>query len=153
MTGGAGAARDWPDARLTALLGTRLPIIQAPMAGASTPAMAAAAANAGALGSVAAAVLGPEGIAAEMAEARTATNGSLNLNFFCHRPPAMDPARIEAAKARLAPFYAEFGLGAPGDPAASPPFDEARLEAVLAAGPRVVSFHFGLPEPALLRPL
>lgn len=143
----------WPDARLTELLGVRLPIIQAPMAGASTPAMAAAAANAGALGSIAAALISPEAIGAEVAEARTATNGGLNINFFCHRPPARDSARIEAAKARLAPYYAEFGLGAPADPAASPPFDEARLEAVLAAEPRVVSFHFGLPAPSLLRPL
>ena len=144
---------EWPDERLTRLLGVRHPIIQAPMAGASTPAMAAAAANAGGVGSLGLALDAPEKIASEVAAAKAATNGSLNLNFFCHTPPTMDPARIAAAKAAVAPFYREFGLGDPQDPIATPPFDEERLERVLAASPKIASFHFGLPAPHLLAPL
>ncbi|MEM7522445.1 MAG: DUF561 domain-containing protein [Pseudomonadota bacterium] len=143
----------WPDRRLTDLLGTGHPIIQAPMAGASTPEMAAAAANAGALGSLGLALDRPEQAEAEIRAAKALTNGALNLNFFCHQPPAVDRAAIDAAKALVAPYYAEFGLGEPMDPSATPPFDEARLALVLAASPRVVSFHFGLPPPDLLAPL
>ncbi len=144
----------WPRAHLTDLLGVRHPIIQAPMIGASTPAMAAAAANAGGLGSLGLALKSPEGAAAEIAEARSATNCALNVNFFCHKPPDDDPARLAAVRQRLAPYYAEFDLGAtPDEPAASPPFNEAMLEVVLAAAPSVASFHFGLPEAGLLAPL
>ncbi|MEL6794136.1 MAG: nitronate monooxygenase, partial [Pseudomonadota bacterium] len=131
----------WPETRLTDLLGTKHPIIQAPMAGASTPEMAAAAANAGALGSLGVALDAPQRIAEEIRGAKALTNGALNLNFFCHQPPEMDPVKIEGAKAALTPFYAEYDLGTPDDPIATPPFDEDRLDIVLAASPRVVSFH------------
>lgn len=144
---------DWPDGRLTDLLGVRHPIVQAPMAGASTPEMAAAAANAGALGSLGMALASVETIGQEAAAARALTNGALNINFFCHAAPRDDPAKTAAAKARLKPFFAEFGLGEPPDPSATPPFDEDRLAATLRAAPRVVSFHFGLPAAELLRPL
>ena len=144
---------DWPDTRLTDLLGIAHPIIQAPMAGASTPEMAAAAANAGALGSLGVALDAPNRVAAEIGAAKALTNGALNVNFFCHRPPELNRAKIDAAKAALAPLYAEFDLGDPADPVATPPFDEDRLEVVLAASPRVASFHFGLPAPHLLAPL
>lgn len=141
------------DRRLIERLGLKHPIFQAPMAGASSPAMAAAAANAGALGAVAPALMTAAATREAWAEARGATNGALSLNFFCHAPPRRDAAREEAAQARLAPWYAELGLGPPAAPAATPPFDEERLEIVLAAAPAAVSFHFGLPAPALLAPL
>lgn len=144
----------WPRADLIDLLGVRHPIIQAPMAGASTPAMAAAAANAGGLGSLGVALKSPEGAAAEIAEARAQTNGALNINFFCHQPPAEDSARFTAIRERLTPYYVEFDLGKPPvEPSASAPFDAAMLEVVLAAAPSVASFHFGLPAPDLLAPL
>ncbi|MFN3262961.1 MAG: NAD(P)H-dependent flavin oxidoreductase [Pikeienuella sp.] len=143
----------WPDGRLIERLGLRHPIVQAPMAGASSPAMAAAAANAGALGSVAAPLLTLPQMRAEWAEARAATNGALALNFFCHRPPARDAAREAAARERLRPFYDEFALGPVPEPAATPPFDAERLAFVLEARPAAVSFHFGLPAPDLLAPL
>ncbi|MFV0473534.1 MAG: NAD(P)H-dependent flavin oxidoreductase [Pikeienuella sp.] len=143
----------WRDRRLIDRLGLTHPIIQAPMAGASTPAMAAAAANAGGLGALGAALMTPEAMRAAWAEARAATNGALSVNFFCHKPPRRDAAAEAAAQARLALYYAEFGLGAPPAPTASPPFDRERLEFLLEAAPVAASFHFGLPEPALLAPL
>ena len=144
----------WPRTDLIDLLGVRHPIIQAPMAGASTPAMAAAAATAGGLGSLGLALKTPDGAAADMAAARGLTNGALNANFFCHQPPGDDRARFAAVRERLAPYYAEFDLGAPPEaPSATPPFNEAMLEIVLAAAPSVASFHFGLPSADLLKPL
>ena len=144
----------WPREDLLQLLGLRHPIIQAPMAGASTPAMAAAAANAGALGSLGVALKSPEGAAAEIAEAMAKTNGGVNANFFCHSPPQNDEQTFGALRQRLAPYYAEFDLGEPpAEPSATPPFNAEMLEVVLAAAPRVASFHFGLPDPDLLAPL
>lgn len=133
-------------------LGLRVPIIQAPMAGSQDHALAVAVANAGGLGSIPCAMLSRDGVRAEMAAARAGTNGPLNLNFFCHAPPEADAARGAAWAARLAPFYEEFGLGG-GDAPPVPvrrPFDDAMLEIVEATRPAAVSFHFGLPAPALL---
>jgi len=141
----------WPDDRLIRLLGVAHPVIQAPMAGASTPALAAAVANAGGLGSIAAAMLDGEGLRDAVTETRRATNGPLNLNFFVHRPPADDAAKAAAALDLLRPYYDDLGLGAmPAVKALHFPFDEAMLEVVLELGPKVVSFHFGLPDARLV---
>ena len=144
----------WPRTDLMDLLGVRHPIIQAPMAGASTPAMAAAAAKAGGLGSLGLALKSPEDAAADMAAARGLTNRALNVNFFCHQPSADDPDRFTAIRDRLTPYYAEFDLGEPAaEPKTTAPFNADMLEVVLAAAPSVASFHFGLPPSDLLAPL
>ncbi len=142
----------WPDDRLTSLLGIDHPIIQAPMAGgSSTPELAAAVGNAGGMGSIAAAMLDEEGLRSEAARARRATNGPLNINFFVHSPPGEDSAKAGVAVKLLAPYYDELGLGdVPEARATNFPFDEAMAEVVLALGPKLVSFHFGLPEKALV---
>jgi Nitronate monooxygenase len=75
----------WPDRRLTDLLDIEHPIIQAPMAGPSTPELAAAVSNAGGLGSLAFAMLTAEQAASEMARLRALTNKGFNVNFFCHQ--------------------------------------------------------------------
>jgi nitronate monooxygenase len=142
----------WPNPRILDLLGTALPIIQAPMAGASTPAMAIAVGRAGGLGSLACAMLNPAQIRAAAGDIRQAVSAPINLNFFCHTPPAEDAARAAAWKARLAPYYRELGLElaqqASGN--ARAPFDDGFCRVVEEIRPESVSFHFGLPDAALL---
>ncbi len=141
----------WRDRRLCALLGIEHPIIQAPMAGSTTPALAAAVANAGALGSIGCAEMTPEAFRTAMAATRAATNRPFNMNFFAHTPPRHNPERLARAHALLAPFYAEVGIGAPPDAGSTMlRFDDPMLEAVLETRPAVVSFHFGLPEARLV---
>ena len=143
----------WADCRLTDLLGIEHPIVQAPMAGSGTVDLAVAAASAGALGSLPCATLTPDGIRADFLAMRARTKQPLALNFFCHRPPEPDPARQAAWRRRLAPFAAELGLDPDAPPAGGgrAPFDETLCRLVEEVRPPVVSFHFGLPEPALLR--
>ncbi|MGE5115872.1 MAG: NAD(P)H-dependent flavin oxidoreductase [Betaproteobacteria bacterium] len=137
---------------LTTLLGIELPIVQAPMAGVQASALAVAVSNAGALGSLPCALLGPDALRSELASLRAGTRKPFNVNFFCHTNPAPDPARESAWRAALAPCYAEFGI----DPAAVPPgpgrrpFDAGAAELLAEFEPPVLSFHFGLPDPALL---
>jgi nitronate monooxygenase len=141
-----------PPTGLIDLLGITHPIIQAPMAGFSMAPLAAAVSNAGGLGSLGSATSGAEQVRAQIEAIRAATNRPFAVNFFVHAPPKDDPARTARMGARLAPYYRELGLGLPeaaGSP--PPPFDDAMLEAVLAARPSVVSFHFGLPQPQHLR--
>lgn len=139
----------WPDERFRTLLGSRHPIVQAPMAGAGGVALAAAAIAGGAVGSLPCALLTPDQVRAQVGELRAGASGPLNLNFFCHVMP--DGADDAAWRALLAPFYAEYDLSAGGDPvAARLPFDEAMAAAVEDTKPDLASFHFGLPPDALL---
>lgn len=145
---------NWTDARLCDLLDIEHPIIQAPMAGASSPAMAAAAGNAGALGSLGCAMFDPEKTLSETAAVRAASNRSLNLNFFVHDAPVHVSNRNSAAVARLQRWYDDLEAGPVAEPKEGHfPFHEELCEAVLKASPKVASFHFGLPEEHLVQRL
>jgi nitronate monooxygenase len=137
---------------LTELLGTELPIIQAPMAGAQGSALAVAVSNAGALGSLPCAMLDRGAARAEVTAIRAGTRKPFNLNFFCHPPPVHDQRRESAWRAALSPYYAELGIDAATPPvAARRAFDDAAADLLEDVSPPVVSFHFGLPSPDLMR--
>ena len=129
-------------------LGVTLPIIQAPMAGTSTPAMAAAVTNAGGLGSIGVAAASAAG-AREMIEAlRGQTNGPFNVNVFCHRPAVANAAVERGWLDALAPVFAAYGAEPPAslrEIYTSFLADPAMLDLLLETRPAVVSFHFGLP--------
>lgn len=125
-----------------------LPIIQAPMAGVSTPQLAAAVSNAGGLGSLG---LGA-GTAAQgrkmIQETRALTPRAFNVNVFCHVPAQRDAQAESAWIAHLAPFFAEFGARPPEalqEIYRSFLDGDEMLEMLLAEKPAVVSFHFGVP--------
>jgi nitronate monooxygenase len=137
-------------------LGIRLPIIQAPMAGVSTPAMAAAVTDAGGLGSIAIGATDAAGAKAMIAEVRERTTGPFNVNLFTHRPAVADRVREATWIDRLRPEFEALG--------ATPPQklreiyrsfvdDDEMLAMLLAKRPPIVSFHFGLPDEARVRAL
>ncbi len=141
---------DWPTNALIDLLEIDLPIVQAPMAGAQGSELAAAVSSAGALGSLPCAMLTPDGAHEEVARIRAASNRGFAMNFFCHRPPAPNPAAEAKWRSRLSPYYAELGIEPPESSGiARAPFDEAFCEVVEDVRPKVVSFHFGLPDEKL----
>lgn len=142
--------------QLLARMGIELPIIQAPMVGVSTPALAAVVTNAGGLGSLGLGASTPEQARAMVEQARALTTGPLNLNLFCHRPAQAQPERDAAWLRALAPLFAEFGAHPPaGLREIYRTFvgDQAMLECLLELRPAVVSFHFGLPTPEAVRSL
>lgn len=122
------------------------------MAGAQGAALAAAVCNAGALGSLPAAMHTPESLERELAGLRALTPHAFNVNFFCHTPPVPDPPREARWMETLQPHYQQWQLTGqdmvPGPGRA--PFSEAMAEVLESFRPAVVSFHFGLPAPALL---
>ncbi|EGH63805.1 2-nitropropane dioxygenase family oxidoreductase, partial [Pseudomonas syringae pv. actinidiae str. M302091] len=78
----------WPDTRILELFHIEVPVLQAPMAGASGSPMAIAVAKAGGLASLPCAMLTLDQITEEVAVFRQhAGSAPLNLNFFCHTPP------------------------------------------------------------------
>jgi nitronate monooxygenase len=134
---------------LLSRLGIEQPIIQAPMAGTSTPALAAAVSNAGGLGSLGLASLSADGARKAIAETQALTNRAFNVNLFCHQTAAPDTAGdarwIEALRSEFTKFGAE-PPRALNDIYKSFLIDDAMLDVLLAARPKVVSFHFGLPQ-------
>jgi nitronate monooxygenase len=133
-------------------LGLEVPLIQAPMAGVQGVAMAAAVAGAGALGSLPGAAMTPPALSDAVGELRRAGGRPVNLNFFCHTVPAPDPAREEAWREALRPYYDELGLSfaAISNGPGRLPFGDEAAAAIEALRPEVVSFHFGLPPARLL---
>ncbi|UVW28759.1 nitronate monooxygenase family protein [Massilia sp. H6] len=133
---------------LLAMLNILHPIIQAPMAGVSTPALAAAVSEAGALGSIAVGTSTPQQARAAIAAVRQHTGRPFNVNVFTHAPACSDPAREAAWLDWLRPHFARFGAEPPA--ALSEIYrsflaDDAMFELLLSERPAVVSFHFGLP--------
>ena len=130
-------------------IGMRLPVIQAPMAGVTTPELAAAVSNAGGLGSLGVAAMSAERAGEEVRRTRALTPASFNVNVFCHSAPERDPAKEAAWLTSLAPDFERFGASPPN--ALSDGYrrfqdDPEMLQMLLDEKPGVVSFHFGLPE-------
>ena len=126
-------------------LGIELPIIQAPMAGVTTPELVSAVCNAGALGSLGFAYTQPEAMVREAERVRALTSGPFNLNLFLSETPAA----VEAASQRKAleavgTYFDELGLSRP-QPVKPPyaPDQNAQLEAIEAIRPAVFTFHLG----------
>ncbi len=134
------------------LLGIELPIIQAPMAGSQGSALAIAVSNAGGLGSLPCATLSIDAMRKELEAIRAGTDRPYNVNFFCHQQPTPNAEREAQWRAVLAPYYAEFGVDQ-SEIASGPgrqPFNEQAAALLEEFKPPVVSFHFGLPDAALL---
>jgi nitronate monooxygenase len=133
----------------------RLPLVVAPMAGgASTPALAAAAARAGALGFLAGGYLSPEVLGRQIAEARRlagqAGARALGVNLFIPQPVA-EPDRLAAYREELAAGEAaRYGVTLPEPDLADTDHFAEKLELLVADPVPVVSFTFGLPDAAAL---
>jgi nitronate monooxygenase len=135
--------------RLLDLLEVDAPVVQAPMAGVSTPEMAAAVSNAGGLGSIGVGATNADGAQKMVAAFRAHSTRSLNVNVFCHAPTKRDASREARWIDQLRPDFTRLG--------ATPPEslkeiyrsfveDDDMLAMLLAERPKVVSFHFGLPS-------
>lgn len=137
-------------------LGLTLPLVQAPMAGVSTPALAAAVCNAGALGSLGLGATNAAGARTMIDQVRQATNRLFNVNLFVHRPAVADATREQGWLNWLGPLFQQFG--------AAPPtalreiyrsfLDDPEMRALLLeTRPGVISFHFGLPDSSAIAAL
>jgi nitronate monooxygenase len=143
----------WPDRRIIELLKTEFPIVLAPMAGVMDAELVIAAAQGGALGSLPSAMLSAEKAREQVNIIRQQVSAPVNMNFFCHKPVELEPRSEAAWKQRLSSYYKELGVdpAAPVNAANRAPFDAAMCEIVEELKPEVVSFHFGLPDKALLK--
>jgi nitronate monooxygenase len=142
----------WPDRRLIELLQIEHPLVLAPMAGIGTIELAASVCAAGGLGSIGCAAMQPELVAKTIQALRGLTHKPINVNFFCHVQARADADREQAWRDRLSAYYCELGIHSelPHPRVDVAPFDDAMCRVVEDTKPDVVSFHFGLPDSALL---
>ncbi len=119
-----------------------MPILQAPMAGACPPELAAAVAEAGGMGAAGVVLDSPEKISTWAEEFRSRSRGPFQLNIWIPDALDDDPAKISAAEEFLG------GFGTPGPIQPPGPSFEEQCEAMLAARPRVISSIMGLFPPA-----
>jgi nitronate monooxygenase len=145
-----------PPTNLLQRTGIKYPIIQAPMAGTATPAMAAAVSNAGGLGSIGIGAATAAKARAMIRETRQLTDRPFNVNVFVHIDPVPDAARDAAWIEFLRPEFEKFG----GKPPATlqtvyQSFASAGdvVAVLLEEKPPVVSFHFGLPPSETIKAL
>jgi nitronate monooxygenase len=127
---------------LSAKLGLRVPIIQAPMAGGpSSPELVAACAAAGALGGFGFAYTQPADMEEQAAWVRERTQAPFLINLFTSPQPG-DVQDQRAALDAVAHFYAELGLGTPQP--VQPPFApdlDGQLAAVERIRPHAFTTH------------
>jgi nitronate monooxygenase len=134
---------------LLALLGIRVPIVQAPMAGLSSPAMAAAVSESGGLGSLGVGAMNAAKAREAIQQFRALSAGPLNINVFTHRAAQADVARQSEWIERLRPDFERYGATPPaalGEIYTSFLDDDDMLAMLVEEKPKVVSFHFGLPH-------
>jgi nitronate monooxygenase len=138
---------------LCSTLGIDHPIIQAPMAGSTTPELIAAVSNAGGLGMLGAANLTPDQITGAIAAIRALTDRPFGVNLFAggrEETREVDPAAMIDV---LSPIHRDLGLPVPEAPADSPdPFPD-QIAAILDARVPVFSFTFGVPVPEVFTSL
>jgi nitronate monooxygenase len=126
----------------------QVPILLAPMAGASAPSLSIAVANAGGLGSCGVLLMQPDQIIAWANEVRAGSNGAFQLNNWIPDPP---PKRDREHEARVRYFLADWGPPVGPDAGdATPPDFSAQCEAMLAAGPPVISSIMGVYPPEFI---
>lgn len=143
----------WYETPAAAALGVQYPIVQAPMAGVTTPALAAAVSNAGGLGSLGAAWLPADELRAAIRAVRDLTDRPFMVNLFAWPEPVeADAAAVAAMRELLHATREELGAD---DPEPSGPDVRAhladQLEVVLEERVPVFGFIFGIPDFAAIR--
>jgi nitronate monooxygenase len=132
------------------------PLVQAPMAGVSTPELAACVSNQGALGSIGVGATNASGAQSMIAAVRSLTDRAFNVNLFVHGSASPDLQREAAWLDWLTPLFAEFGAAPPAALRTiyqSFADDPEMLQMLLQTAPKVVSFHFGLPPADMIAAL
>lgn len=136
--------RGWQDTPFTRSTGARLPLVAAPMAGGpTTPELVAEVSAAGGLGVLAAGYTSPDDLRGAIGFVRSRTDAPFGVNVLLPQPFDVDPARVDAALALLAPYADELGVtlevpAQPGDDV------DALLDVALAARAPFLGFTFGI---------
>lgn len=128
----------------------QIPILLAPMAGACPPSLSIAVANGGGMGACGCLLMKPEQITNWAQQMRASSNGAFQLNLWI---PGPEPVRDVDHEAKVRAFLGQWGPEvSPEDAEGSQEDFDAQCEAMLAAGPHVISSIMGVyPAPFVAR--
>ena len=127
-----------------------IPIVQAPMSGATTPQLVAAVSNAGGLGSLPGGYDTPAAIRDNVARVKALTGRPFAVNLFVGEPPPVDDALLRRAHERLRRYREELGIPHPPEPPRGTVSFREQVEVVLETRPAVFSFTFGIPDASIM---
>lgn len=132
--------------------GINQPIIQAPMAGITTPTFVAACCEAGVLGSIGAGYLNGEETRLFIREVKALTDKPFSVNIFIQEEPKIDVMVLQQARAALQPIYEELGISNTQRVVSTDVFT-GQITAVIEEGVKICSFTFGIPQPDIMAKL
>ncbi|OTG91603.1 NAD(P)H-dependent flavin oxidoreductase [Acinetobacter sp. ANC 3813] len=130
-------------------LGIKHPFLLAPMAGVSTPELAAEVSNQGGLGSLGLGASTASSAREQILKTQELTDQPFQVNFFCHQPAVLDAQIAQQWIDYLSPQFQKYGATPPEQlNCIYPSFldNDDFLNVVLETQPKAVSFHFGIPH-------
>ncbi|MEQ1086544.1 NAD(P)H-dependent flavin oxidoreductase [Acinetobacter seifertii] len=137
-------------------LAIKHPIFLAPMAGVSTPELAAEVSNQGGLGSLGLGANTPQSAREQILKTQALTENPFQVNFFCHQSTELNIEKAKQWIEYLRPHFEKFGVQPPQElHCIYPSFldNDDFLNVVLETKPKAVSFHFGIPHPHQIKAL
>ncbi|MFS0576193.1 nitronate monooxygenase [Sporosarcina sp. 179-K 3D1 HS] len=137
---------------MTEVLGIHHPIIQAPMAGVTTPGFVAASAEAGVLGSIGAGYISAEETRDFIRQVKERTDRPFAVNLFVPEAVEVEEARLQKAYETLQPIGEQLGMTSWDTPLSTSEFD-AQIQVIIEEGVPICSFTFGLPDAASIQKL
>jgi nitronate monooxygenase len=143
----------WKENPIVKKCNIRFPIIQAPMAGVTTPRLVAAVSNAGGLGSLGAAYTPPNEIKEAIRKIRDLTEMPFSINLFAPASMPFDEKSIVQAQKFLDQFRKELDIPAHLPDFSELPNFEEQIEVILEEKPPIFSFTLGIPPPLILQRL
>ena len=126
------------------------PIIQAPMAGVTTPEFVAACAEAGVLGSIGAGYLSAIDTRKFIREVKALTEKPFAVNLFIPESTELNEIQLEDAFNALEPIRNELGISPEMPKRSTAEFDE-QIQVLIEENIKICSFTFGLPDDRSIR--
>ncbi|MEG0260850.1 MAG: nitronate monooxygenase, partial [Lysinibacillus sp.] len=129
--------------------GIQHPIIQAPMAGVTTPKFVATCAEAGILGSIGAGYLDGAQTKQFIQNVKKLTSKPFSVNLFVQEEARIDIDTLQNARMELEPFYEELNIPKVQRVMSNEVFD-GQVQAVIDEQVQICSFTFGIPDAAVI---
>ncbi|MCJ1662577.1 nitronate monooxygenase [Staphylococcus sp. NRL 16/872] len=134
------------DNQLTQILKVQYPIIQAGMAGSTTPELVASVSNKGALGTIGAGYMSQEKLEEEIQSVKALTTKPFGVNLFVPGHNDYSPQQVEHMNAWLKPYRRAFDLEEPTVNITEEQQFVNAIDCVIKYQVPVCCFTFGIPE-------
>lgn len=128
------------------------PIIQAPMAGITTPSFVATCCEAGILGAIGAGYLDGEETRQFIRDVKARTSQPFSINLFIQGEPKIDVFVLQGARSALQPIYEKLGIPNTQKVVSTEVF-EGQIEVIIEEKVAICSFTFGLPSMDVIKRL